>query len=602
MRKLFTTASLFISFFCKAQTFSYSGPVIGIPDYGPAIDVPITVSGLPFLINSSFGISATCMDIIHTWDSDLEVSLVSPAGTSVILFTGLGYDGDNFSTTCLSENGGNGYIVNAIAPFNGNYIPFNSINAFNNGQNPNGIWTLHIQDTYAFADSGWVNAFDITFSLNPPSDPPPPPKLCTFCTCPGGSPTCDLLPDMTSSWMSIQSSWFEVPGSINFDNATPNIGWGPLEIHGIDSCYCDSILVSCQINICPNGFPPKQLLRQVVYQRQNNNDTLTQFERNAGYMSFHMGHGHVHVDHWADFTVRTATTNPDATTWPIIGTGTKQSFCLVNLGDCDGNFGYCVDTAGNFLHKADIPNSDFGFVTGCGLEQGIYVGNLDIYVAGLNDPVYLPGVCNGNQYYIVSITDPEDNMLETDETNNWVAVPITLTQQMQPPSAVFNTVQPNGSTINCTAANLTNATSYTWYFGDGNSATNVNPVAHVYTQSGTFNVILVVNSPCGTFSDTTTVTSTITGLEYANQNISISVYPNPAKEKTKVSFFLSQDEVADLKIFDASGRNITLINTKLPAGKQEIFFDVNELALSKGNYFIQLVAGKQIEKIKLVVE
>src|SRR6185295_8940520 len=185
----------------------------------------------------------------------------------------------------------------------------------------------------------------------------------TFCSCPVGSPDCDLLPDMTAH-INVPSI-VEVPGNINWDNYTPNIGWGPLEIHGVDTCFCnDTVPVPCTTTQCPDLSYPKQRIHQVIYQRVNNSDTLQHYERPAGTMSWHPSHGHIHVDHWADFTLRTPTSNPDARTWPIVGNGTKQSFCLINLGDCNTP-GTCVDTAGNPVTQANLPNWGFGHVTGC---------------------------------------------------------------------------------------------------------------------------------------------------------------------------------------------------------------------------------------------
>src|SRR4051812_43428638 len=43
------------------------------------------------------------LDIEHTYDSDLSVTLVAPDGTRVELFTGVGEDGENFEGTVLDD-------------------------------------------------------------------------------------------------------------------------------------------------------------------------------------------------------------------------------------------------------------------------------------------------------------------------------------------------------------------------------------------------------------------------------------------------------------------------------------------------------------------
>jgi PKD repeat protein len=609
MKKILLSVFALFPLFALSQTFTYTG-YFPIPDNATEVCVPITVSGLPTVINSSFGLSGFCFDITHTYDSDLQIRLKSPNGNSIFIANGVGGANDNFTNTCIAENGANGFLVNGAAPFTGIYIPLESLNMLNNGQDPNGTWLFCVTDVAA-VDTGSIHSVTLTFDVNPPVDPPPPPVLCTFCTCPGGVPTCDLLPDMTASALSISKdinpfthqSTFEIPGNINFDNATPNIGWGPLEIKGVDSCFCDSVLVPCTTTSCPSGNPIKHIVHQVIYHRQNNSDSLTYFERTAGYMSYHPTHGHIHVDHWADFTLRKSTSNPDATTWPIVGTGTKQSFCLINLGNCDAQYGYCVDTSGNTLHQADIPNSGFGYVTGCGLQQGIYVGNLDIYVAGLNTGIDLTGVCNGD-YYIVSITDPENNMLEANDNNNWVAVPVTLYQQIPSPSAAFVSI-PVGTQVAVNATNLVNATSFLWDFGDGSLDSTNNPTIHNYTANGTYIITVTVNSSCGTFTQTDTVI--ITTVSMAENNLLNEYFlksvPNPAKGITEISYFvMNNNDPVTIELFNNVGQRIkTLVNESLPKGRHTLNLNFKSENIPSGNYFIKFTSPDKSIAIQLIV-
>jgi hypothetical protein len=65
----------------------------------------------------------------------------------------------------------------------------------------------------------------------------------------------------------------------------------------------------------------------------------------------------------------------------------------------------------------------------------------DIYTEGTDGQwIDIPnGTCNG-QYYIVSVTDPDNVFLESNEDNNWVVVPIFLTGQTNCGGGVFNVV------------------------------------------------------------------------------------------------------------------------------------------------------------------
>ncbi len=585
--------------FVNSQTFTNSTGG-AIPDNNTEVCFPLSVSGLPTQINSTFGLSQVCVDLTHTWDGDLDIKLKAPDGTVVVLSNNNGGSGDNYTNTCFAMNAPTA-IGAGSAPFTGSFIPNNSINGVNNNQDPNGTWYVCIIDEVP-ADFGSLVSFSITFSPNPPADPvvfgPCSATNGNGCQCPDGISTdCDLLPDMTASAQIIQAQHTETPGLLTLSNATPNIGWGPMEIHGSNSCWCDTVNVACSTPLCPDGSYPKQKLRQTIYHKNGgvitSRDTLTN-----GLMSYHPSHGHVHVDNWAEFTLRKATANPDATTWPIVSTGSKVSFCLINLGDCTGNYGWCRD--GNYgppLSMADIPNSPFGLISGCGTDQGIYVGNLDIYSQGLAGmSIDLTGVCNGD-YYIVSITDPDNNFVESNETNNWAATPITLTQQLAGPTATFtHTGTPNVQFNN--PPSVTN--TYIWYFGDGATSTAQNP-SHLYTSNGNYAVTMIVTSDCG--SDTTTQIITITGVGIEESMVNyfgFNAYPNPISENTMITYFMPEKSQVDFELYNVMGQRIETISKGVQAqGYYEFGFNFKKLDLPDGIYILQLKTPEKTATIRL---
>ena len=110
---------------------------------------------------------------------------------------------------------------------------------------------------------------------------------------------------------------------------------------------------------CPNsGLPPTQLLVQRVYHKDGS--SMTYYERAAGSMTYHPSHGHMHVDDWGIFTLRSATQDPDPLNWPIVGNGAKLAFCLMDYGSCNTYLGHCVDSLGNTLSSVDFPNYGLG--------------------------------------------------------------------------------------------------------------------------------------------------------------------------------------------------------------------------------------------------
>jgi subtilisin-like proprotein convertase family protein len=98
------------------------------------------------------------VNITHTWDSDLDVYLISPSGTRVELFTDVGGADDNFTDTILDDQASAG-IASGTAPYTGSYRPEGSLSALV-GQNPNGIWRLEITDD-AGGDVGTLNSWAI---------------------------------------------------------------------------------------------------------------------------------------------------------------------------------------------------------------------------------------------------------------------------------------------------------------------------------------------------------------------------------------------------------------------------------------------------------
>ncbi len=167
MNKLYLLLSFlfFITFNSYSQIFTGAGGAI--PDDGNSVDFPIVVSGLPTTIDTStFGLELACITLVHTYDSDLEISLIAPDGTSITLVAGVGGGGDDFIGTCFSQDT-NISIVQGSPPFAGTFRPMGQMGLLNNGQDPNGVWTLHILDTYPFADSGTLYAWSINFGANP---------------------------------------------------------------------------------------------------------------------------------------------------------------------------------------------------------------------------------------------------------------------------------------------------------------------------------------------------------------------------------------------------------------------------------------------------
>jgi uncharacterized delta-60 repeat protein len=139
----------------------------------PSTDVPknirdngtitstLTVSNLSAIIDLNVTLA-----IEHTFDPDLVVTLISPAGTRVELFSDVGLTpGDtgnaNFDNTTLDDQATTS-IRDGRPPFRGSFRPEEALSTLN-GQNPNGVWKLEVTDTAA-EDVGKLNSWSLSFT------------------------------------------------------------------------------------------------------------------------------------------------------------------------------------------------------------------------------------------------------------------------------------------------------------------------------------------------------------------------------------------------------------------------------------------------------
>lgn len=219
----------------------------------------------------------------------------------------------------------------------------------------------------------------------------------------------DLLPDIIIRASDLYDNDIVTSGGrrlLRLSNGTPNIGAGKLYLYGGAT----------------HGTT------QDVWQRIYRTDG-TFSERLAGQFVYHAGHGHIHFDNWCQYNLREVL--PGDGVGPIVAQGGKTSFCILDLG----------------VHDSSLPGfPPAGQFRSCGTTvQGLSVGWLDIYsktLAGQN--IDITGVPSG-QYWLESVADPANNVLESNEDNNATRVKITI-------SAGGSTIDPDRFEPNDTRA------------------------------------------------------------------------------------------------------------------------------------------------------
>ncbi|MBL0044051.1 MAG: hypothetical protein IPP33_06490 [Flavobacteriales bacterium] len=358
-------------------------------------------------------------------------------------------------------------------------------------------------------------------------------NMAKTCRCADLAQTnCDLLPDIMISWLGLQNisagpseyaqNASSSAGRLRISGATPNVGFGPLEVRGVRAdgyrkfiCgpVVDSVYSPLTNNInfsCGNGYTAKQILFQRIYHKNDTTMSFNEYER--GTMTYHPTHAHYHVNGWTTMTLRLAQPGvTDPTQWPVVASGGKLGFCLTNLYTCSGSPGYCKDDhryglGNNILNTAFGNNYALGSQPGCSDDvQSIVVGKGDIYDEGLDGMWInmLPGLCNG-QYHIVAVADPANDFIESNENNNWTSLPITLAAQTAANNGGTANIFCSGSTViapsETRVLTASPGTAYSWNTGATSRSITVG-------AAGTYSC--TVTCPCGSLA---TPSLTLTSL------------------------------------------------------------------------------------------
>jgi subtilisin-like proprotein convertase family protein len=127
-------------------------------------------SGAPSTVTSSLNVSGLAgviqdvevkVNLFHTYDRDVQITLIAPDGTRILLFNRHGGNGDNIVNTTFNDAASLG-IWNASAPFSGSFRPWQALGGLN-GKNPNGTWKLEIKDNARY-DGGRLDNWTLALT------------------------------------------------------------------------------------------------------------------------------------------------------------------------------------------------------------------------------------------------------------------------------------------------------------------------------------------------------------------------------------------------------------------------------------------------------
>ena len=151
---------------------------------------------------------------------------------------------------------------------------------------------------------------------------------------------------------------------------------------------------------------------QDVFQRIYQADGTSR-DVEAGGFTYFEPHGHSHFDDFALFNLREV--NADGSVGELVASGdSKYSFCLLNIRQ----------PFPELTENAIIADGRGG--SSCDDVQGISVGYSDVYNSNLeNQWIDITGVPDGD-YWLETIIDPENRLLETNDDNNVSRVRMTI--------------------------------------------------------------------------------------------------------------------------------------------------------------------------------
>jgi subtilisin-like proprotein convertase family protein len=163
--KFLVTALMLLGTMQSSISQTFYGTIGTIPDNSPPVYFQNYATGLPAVTDSSFGIESVCISISHNNLYQLTVQLIAPDSTIIDLSMNNGGTGNNYLATCFNQSAST-HITAGNPPFTGVFRPQGWLGNANNGQDPNGLWQLKIQDQNS-PSTGTLNSWNIIFGSNP---------------------------------------------------------------------------------------------------------------------------------------------------------------------------------------------------------------------------------------------------------------------------------------------------------------------------------------------------------------------------------------------------------------------------------------------------
>jgi PKD repeat protein len=161
------------------------------------------------------------------------------------------------------------------------------------------------------------------------------------------------------------------------------------------------------------------------------------------------------------------------------------------------------------------------------------------------------------------------SVIVTDTILNETAYDTVSVTLLPLPVAAFTVNSGSNPTFSFTDGS-SDATAWSWNFGDGSPVSTSQNPSHTYAP-GTYTVTLIATNACG--SDT--ITDTITALVGVENGLlgQVNVFPNPSQGQFVVELTGNDAVAMDVAVFDALGR---CVHTQTGALRQAVVLNATE--------------------------
>ena len=144
--------------------------------------------------------------------------------------------------------------------------------------------------------------------------------------------------------------------------------------------------------------------------------------------------------------------------------------------------------------------------------------------------------------------------------------------------------------------NSINTSNRFWSFGDDSLAYTNSSFSHLYSDTGTYQVQLVVyHGMCSDTLTQTVIVSNNIGINEEQMNDLISIYPNPNNGSFSINLLSLKEEITSIELIDELGRNVQFNSKEISPSILEI-----REQFAKGIYSLKITAKNKQEIIKKI--